>query len=147
PFSAIRRQMAERELPWCVEHDTGVIVYSPMQSGVLTGRFTAERAAALDPGDWRSRSPEFTGEGLQRNLALAEVLRPIAERHATSVAAVAVAWTLAWPGVSGAIVGARNAQQVDGWLPAATLELDRADLEEIAAGIRRTAAGEGPAGP
>lgn len=144
PFSAIRRQVADAELPWCAEHDTGVIVYSPMQSGLLTGKFTAERAAALDPGDWRSRSPEFTGEGLQRNLALADALRPVAERHGTTVAAVAVAWTLAWPGVTGAIVGARNAQQVEGWFPAATLELEPGDLQEIAAGIRSSGAGQGP---
>src|SRR5690606_166397 len=100
PFSAIKRVAAERELPWCAEHGTGVIVYSPMQSGLLTGSFTTERASRLDPGDWRSRSPEFTGEGLQRNLALADAMRPVAERHGTTVAAVAVAWTLAWPVVT-----------------------------------------------
>lgn len=146
PFSAIKREVAERELPWCAEHDTGVIAYSPMQSGLLTGSFTAERAASLSEGDWRSRSPEFTGEGLKRNLALADAMRPIADRHGTSVAAVAVAWTLAWPAVTGAIVGARNAKQVDGWLPAAQLQLTREDLAEIAEAIRVTGAGKGPVG-
>ena len=143
PFSAVRRTSAP-ELAWCHGHGTGVIVYSPMQSGLLTGAFTAERAARLGPDDWRSRSADFTGEGLTRNLALADALRPIAERHATTVASVAVAWTLAWPGVTAAIVGARTSAQVDGWMDAATLELTDEDLAEIAGAIERTGAGEGP---
>jgi len=147
PFSAIRREVAVNELPWCAAHQTGVIVYSPMQSGLLTGAFSAERAAHLPADDWRSRSPFFTGEGLRQNLALAEALRPIAERHGVSVAAIAVAWTLAWPGVTGAIVGARRPGQVDGWLPAATLQLTAADLDEVAAAIRTTGAGTGPERP
>jgi aryl-alcohol dehydrogenase-like predicted oxidoreductase len=147
PFSAIRRDVAASELPWCDAHQTGVIVYSPMQSGLLTGTFSEARMAALPADDWRTRSPFFTGEALQRNVALAEALRPIAERHGVSVGAVAVAWTLAWPGVTGAIVGARSPQQVDGWLPAATLQLTGADLDEIAAGICRTGAGNGPDRP
>ncbi|MBX6330322.1 MAG: aldo/keto reductase [Gemmatimonadaceae bacterium] len=147
PFSAIRRDSATREIPWCAAHNTGVIVYSPMQSGLLTGAFTAERAAKLSADDWRSRSPEFTGEGLKRNLALADALRPIAERHHTTVAAVAVAWTLAWPGVTGAIVGARSPSQVDGWIGAASLVLTEADLDEIARAIERTGAGRGPTRP
>ena len=147
PFSAIRRRAAERELPWCAAHDTGVIVYSPMQSGLLSGAFTTERAARLPADDWRSRSRDFTGDGLRRNLELAGALAPVAERHGTTVAAVAVAWTLAWPGVTGAIVGARSPGQVDGWLPAATLELTPGDLDEIAGAIRRTGAGSGPERP
>ena len=99
-------------------HDTGVIVYSPMQSGLLTGRSREARAAALGADDWRSRSPEFQSPRLQSNLALADALRPIAARHGTTVGAVAVAWTLAGPGVTGAIVGARNPAQVDGWIDA-----------------------------
>lgn len=147
PFSAISRDTAAAELPWCADHETGVIVYSPMQSGLLTGRFTAERAAKLGEDDWRSRSPDFTGEGLRRNLALADAMRPAAERHGVSVAAVAVAWTLAWRGVTAAIVGARDATQVDGWLPAGRLRLTDADLDEIADAIRRTGAGSGPERP
>lgn len=147
PFSAIRRGIAAAELPWCHAHGTGVIVYSPMQSGLLTGRFTLARAKALTGEDWRSRSPEYTGDNLTHNLALAEALRPIAARHQTSVAAVAVAWTLAWPGVTGAIVGARNPAQVDGWLDAARLELAKTDLTEIAAAIAATGAGVGPTSP
>ena len=147
PFSAIRRQAAAAELPWCAAHDTGVIVYSPMQSGLLSGRFTTERALALSSDDWRSRNPEFTDERLGRNLRLAAALEPIARRHEVSVAAVAVAWTLAWPGVTGAIVGARTPAQVDGWIGAAHLELTGADLEEIASAIEREGAGSGPTRP
>jgi aryl-alcohol dehydrogenase-like predicted oxidoreductase len=147
PFSAINRRAASTDLPWCAAHGTGVIVYSPMHSGLLTGAFSAERAARLPPSDWRSRVPEFAGEALQRNLALAESLRPIAGRHGCSVGAVAVAWTLAWPGVTGAIVGARSPEQVDGWHAAATLELSPADLDDIAAAIERTGAGSGPSRP
>jgi aryl-alcohol dehydrogenase-like predicted oxidoreductase len=147
PFSAIRRAIAEAELPWCLAHGTGVIVYSPMQSGLLTGRFTVERARALPKNDWRSRDPEYSGEKLARNLKLANALRPIAERHGTTVAAVAVAWTLAWPGVTGAIVGARSPAQVDGWLDAAGLALTSEDLSEIAAAIGSTQAGSGPLSP
>src|SRR5881227_2066580 len=147
PFSLIRREAAAREIPWCAEHGTGVICYSPMQSGLLTDGFAAERVAALPPDDWRRRSPQFQQPNLGRNLALRDALRPIAQRHGTTVSAVAVAWTLAWPGVTGAIVGARRPEQVDGWIGAATLRLAPADLEEIAAAIARTGAGSGPTRP
>ena len=147
PFSAIHRDAAAAELPWCHDHETGVIVYSPMQSGLLTGRFSIERAQALPQDDWRSRSDEFSGDKLVRNLKLADAFVPVADRHHTSVAAVAVAWTLAWPGVTGAIVGARSPVQVDGWLDAATLELTPADLDEIARAIEATGAGTGPVRP
>lgn len=147
PFSAIRREVAAAELPWCAAHGTGIIVYSPMQSGLLTGSFSVERAAQLGADDWRSRAPDFAGAGLRRNLALADALRPIADRHASSVAAVAVAWTLAWPGVTGAIVGARSPAQVDGWIGAASLALTDTDLDDIAAAIQRSGAGTGPRRP
>ena len=147
PFSAIRRPVAEKELPWCYAHGTGVIVYSPMQSGLLTGRFTAERARALTDDDWRSRNPQFTGENLEKNLALARALEPVASRLHTTVACVAVAWTLGWQGVTAAIVGARDPAQVDGWLGAAKLELTQRDFDEITAAIRSTGAGEGPVSP
>jgi aryl-alcohol dehydrogenase-like predicted oxidoreductase len=147
PFSAIKREAAAAELPWCAAHGTGVIVYSPMQAGLLTGRFSAERAAALPDGDWRSRSADFTGEGLARNLALAGALAPVAERHGVEVSAVAVAWTLTWPGVTAAIVGARSPGQIGGWLPAAALELTDRDRAEIRDAIARTGAGAGPLTP
>jgi aryl-alcohol dehydrogenase-like predicted oxidoreductase len=147
PFSAIRRNVAAAELPWCAEHGTGVIVYSPMQSGLLSGRFTPERAAKLGADDWRSRNPDYQGEKLTKNLALADALKPIAQEHQTSVAAVAVAWTLAFRGVTGAIVGARSPEQVDGWLDAARLQLTAANLESIANVIESTGVGSGPARP
>jgi aryl-alcohol dehydrogenase-like predicted oxidoreductase len=147
PFSMIRRDAAAELIPWCSAHDVGVIVYSPMQAGLLSGSFTADRVRKLPAGDWRAGSARFSGEALERGLALAEALRPIAARHDTTVAAVAVAWTLAWPGVTGAIVGARRPSQVDGWIGAATLMLDDADLDEVAAAIERTGAGSGPVRP
>lgn len=144
PFSAVRRDVADSELPWCVEHRTGVIAYSPMLSGLLSGSFTRERAATLPRNDWRSRAANFQGEALERNLKLVETLRAVAERHGTGVGSVAIAWVLAWRGVTGAIVGARNPGQVDGWLDAATLALTDQDLTEVAAAIQSTGAGSGP---
>jgi aryl-alcohol dehydrogenase-like predicted oxidoreductase len=147
PFSAIKRDIASPELAWCRSQQTGVIVYSPMQSGLLSGSFSAERAASLPANDWRSRNRDFSGEALTRNLAVAEAMRLVAVQHRTTVAAVAVAWTLAWPGVTGAIVGARKPGQVDGWIDAARLSLSASDMAAIAAVIERTAAGSGPFKP
>jgi aryl-alcohol dehydrogenase-like predicted oxidoreductase len=147
PFSAIRREFAAAELPWCIAHETGVIVYSPMQAGLLTGAFSETRAKALPKDDWRSRDAEFTGDKLKRNLRLADAMKFIAERRDTTTAAVAVAWVLAWPGVTGAIVGARAPGQIDGWLDAASLTLSHAEMEEIAAAIIAAGAGAGPALP
>jgi aryl-alcohol dehydrogenase-like predicted oxidoreductase len=146
-FNLIHRDVADDVLLWAHEHEAGVIVYSPMASGLLTGTFTAERAARLERGDWRAGHPDFTGPELSANLALAGALRPVAERHGVTPAAAAIAWTLAFPGVTGAIVGARSPGQVDGWLPAATLELKEDDTAEIAAAVRATGAGTGPAAP
>ena len=135
PLNLIRREAAADVIPWCAAHSTGVIVYSPMASGLLTGSFTHERAAALDEGDWRRKSSDFTGDGLRRNLDLVDALRPVADRHDVSVGAVAIAWTLNTPGVTGAIVGARRPAQVDGWLPAAELTLDQRDLDDVTAAL------------
>jgi len=147
PFSLIRREVGAAELPWCAAHGTGVIVYSPMQSGLLTGKWTEDRVRALAEDDWRRRATEFQSPNVERNLALRDALAPAAERHGASIASVAVAWTLAWPQVTGAIVGARTPEQVDGWIPAASLELAAEDLEEIARAVAGTGAGEGPARP
>lgn len=147
PLSLIRRQALEAEIPWCGAHGTGVIGYSPLQSGLLTDSFSPARIDSLAEDDWRRRSPDFKPPRLSRNLALRDALRPIAQRHETTVSAVAIAWTLAWSGVTGAIVGARSAEQVDGWIGAATLELTLEDLDEIARAIGWTGAGGGPALP
>jgi aryl-alcohol dehydrogenase-like predicted oxidoreductase len=147
PFSLIRRDAAAAEIPWCAARGTGVIAYSPMQSGLLTEAFSAARVASLSAEDWRRRSPEFQEPNLSRNLALRDALRPIARRHGATTGAIAVAWVLAWPGVTGAIVGARSPEQVDGWIGAASLEVSAAEQDEIAAAIARTGAGSGPATP
>jgi aryl-alcohol dehydrogenase-like predicted oxidoreductase len=145
PFSAIHRETAHL-LPWTRAHDTGVIVYSPMMSGLLTGAFTRGRVATLPEDDWRRTSVDFTTE-LDANLAVADALRTVAERHDISQPAAAVAWTLAFGGVSGAIVGARSPQQVDGWLAAASTALTPDDLDTVADAIAAFAAGEGPLRP
>jgi aryl-alcohol dehydrogenase-like predicted oxidoreductase len=135
PFSAIRPDAADDLLPWCAEHGTGVLVYSPMGSGLLTGAFTAKRVAGLPDDDWRRTSPDFTTH-LKRNLEVADRLAQVAEQHGVSRAAAAVAWTLGFRGVSGAIVGARSPEQIDGWIDAAGVHLTPADYEHV--GIRGT---------
>jgi aryl-alcohol dehydrogenase-like predicted oxidoreductase len=125
-------------------HGTGVIVYSPMQSGLLTDTFSVKRLAAIADDDWRRRSAPFTEPQLSRNIALRDALRPVAERYGVTVSAVAVAWTLACPGVTSAIVGARSPEQVDGWIAAGSLDLDATDLTHIGDAVRVTAAGSGP---
>jgi aryl-alcohol dehydrogenase-like predicted oxidoreductase len=147
PFSLIRRDSGADVIPWAGAHHTGVIVYSPMQSGLLTDTFSAQRLEAMAEDDWRRRSEPFLEPNLSRNLALRDALRPIAQRHGTTVSAVAVAWTLAWPGVTGAIVGARDAAQVDGWIGAGSLHLTAEDRAEIAQALLRTGAGSGPVAP
>ena len=147
PLSMIQRAATADLLPWCDAHDTGVIVYSPMQAGLLTGAFTAARAAALPADDWRSREADFTGEGLRRNLALAAGVAELAAELGVHPGALAVAWTLTLPGVTGAIVGARRAAQVDAWIDAATVRLGDEDLMRIAELITRTGAGSGPVPP
>ncbi|MBZ5603158.1 MAG: aldo/keto reductase [Acidobacteriia bacterium] len=147
PFSLIRRDAGASQIPWCEKHRTGVICYSPMQSGLLTDRFDAKRVAAFAEDDWRRKSPEFQSPRLEKNLALRDALALVAKRHGTSTSAVAVAWTLAWRGVTAAIVGARSPEQIEGWIGASNLRLTKADLDEIAAAIERTGAGTGPFRP
>jgi aryl-alcohol dehydrogenase-like predicted oxidoreductase len=144
PFSLINRAAAADVIPWCRRNGTGVIVYSPMQSGLLSGRFTRERAANLPKIDWRTHIDAFSEPHLTRNLALQEALRPIAQRHDVSVAAVAVAWPLAWSGVTGAIVGARSPAQLDDWIGGGSLKLTRTDISDVEAALTATGAGAGP---
>ncbi|MGD0167714.1 MAG: aldo/keto reductase [Gaiellaceae bacterium] len=119
PYSLINREIEAEILPYCIAEAIGVIVYSPMASGLLTGTFSAERVASLPEHDFRSHAPHFQEPQLSRNLAAAERLREVGERHGVSAGATAIAWALREPVVSGAIVGFRNAEQVDGILPAA----------------------------
>ena len=123
-----------------------MIVYSPMQAGLLTGAFSAERVASLPDDDWRKSDDDFT-KHLTANLQVADAIGEVAERHGVSRPAAAAAWTLAWPGVTGAIVGARSAEQVDGWLDAATFAYDVDDLQAVADVIEASSAGEGPVTP
>jgi len=143
PYSLLDRRAAADVIPWCAASGTGVICHSPLASGLLSGGFDARRARDLAADDWRRGSGNFTPPRLERNLALARRLEPVAERHGVPVAAVAVAWVLATPGVTGAIVGARRPSQVDGWLPAGGLRLDQADLAELDRAITETGAGRG----
>lgn len=146
PFSLIKRGTAADLLPWCAANGTGVIVYSPMQSGLLTGAFDRARVEALPDDDWRKKATEFT-TNLDANLGLVEALRSVADRFGTSPGVVAVAWTLAFDAVTGAIVGARRPDQVDGWIAAGELRLDGAALDQIDASLGSTGAGSGPTRP
>ena len=131
PYSLTKRDIEGEVLPYCQEHQVGVIVYSPMASGLLTGAMSRERAAKLPGNDWRSNNPEFKEPKLSANLALVDRLRRVGERYGRSPGEVAVAWTLHHPAVTGAIVGARNAAQVDGIVGGASVTLTPEDIAAI----------------
>jgi aryl-alcohol dehydrogenase-like predicted oxidoreductase len=131
PYSLIDRAAEAEVLPFAEREGIGVIVYSPMGSGLLTGGITRERIAAMPDDDWRKTDPRFTEPQLTRHLALAARLRTVADRHDVSPGAVAVAWTLRNPAVDGAITGFRRPDQVDPIVTAASLELTSQDLAEI----------------
>jgi aryl-alcohol dehydrogenase-like predicted oxidoreductase len=131
PFSLVARDAEGELLPFAEEEGIGVIVYSPMGSGLLSGSMTRERIEALPEDDWRRRSERFQEPQLSRNLELVDRLRRVADRHGTSPGAVAVAWTLRNPAVDGGIVGFRRADQVDPIVGAANLDLDAEDVATI----------------
>ena len=131
PYSMINRGVESEILPWCRKHEIGVINYSPMASGLLTGAMTKERVAAMPDDDFRKRAREFQEPNLSRNLALADLLKQIGARHGVSAGVVAIAWTLHNPAITAAIVGGRSAEQVDGVLPAATFRLSEDEFGEI----------------
>jgi aryl-alcohol dehydrogenase-like predicted oxidoreductase len=141
------RDSLEDVLPWAVEHGSGVIAYSPMRSGLLTGAFSKERAGSLAEDDWRREDPDFKEPRLSANLELVKQLGEVATRLGCTLPELTVAWTLACPGVTAAIVGARRPDQVDGWIGSHAVQLSRGDIEEIAAVIDRTGAGAGPSLP
>lgn len=147
PMSLIDRGIGSTIVPWARERNVGVLVYSPMASGLLTDSFTAERASSFPEDDWRSRHPQFQEPNLARNLALRDAIGKVAESHSTTVSAVAVAWTLSWPGVSAAIVGGRRPDQLSGWVDAVDLDLTTEDLAAIESALVETAAGSGPTSP
>jgi aryl-alcohol dehydrogenase-like predicted oxidoreductase len=131
PYSLLHREVEEEVLPYCLREGIGVIVYSPMASGMLTGAMTRERAAKLPENDWRKTHPDFTEPNLSRNLELVERLREVARRHNRSIGEVAIAWTLRHPAVTGAVVGARNARQAAGVMRAGDLRLNDKEVNEI----------------
>ena len=131
PYSLIDRDVEPDVLPWCEEHDLGVIVYSPMGSGMLTGRMTRGRAENLPADDWRSKSDTFREPELSRNLELVERLKRVGERHGVEPGAAAVAWTLHNSAVDGAITGFRRREQVDSIVAAADVELSDEDVAEL----------------
>jgi aryl-alcohol dehydrogenase-like predicted oxidoreductase len=131
PYSLVRREIEHEILPYCRSEELGVIVYSPMASGLLTGAMTRKRVDALSMSDWRSRDIEFHEPRLSKNLALVERLREIGERHGRPPGQIAIAWALRNPAVTGAIVGARNAKQVEGNVGAADVCLTDEEIAEI----------------
>jgi len=133
PYSVLHRDIEDEILPYCLREGIGVIVYSPMGSGLLTGAMTRERVAMLPKDDWRRQHPDFTEPNLSHNLALVERMRETAKSHSRLVGEVAVAWTLHHPAVTGAIVGARNARQAEQVMRAAELNLTGAEVTEIEA--------------
>jgi aryl-alcohol dehydrogenase-like predicted oxidoreductase len=139
-YSLVHREVEDQVLPYCRRQNIGVIVYSPMASGLLTGAMTRERAAKLSEDDWRRTHPDFTEPNLSRNLALVERLHQIARRHNRSAGEVAIAWTLRNAAVTGAIVGARNAHQAEGVMRAGELRLTDEDVSEIETFVTDTAA-------
>jgi len=131
PYSAISPDAENSLLPYCLQHNIGVIVYSPMKSGLLTGKMTRERVANLPQDDFRRRVPAFQEPQLTRNLALAELMKTIGARHGRSAGEVAIAWTLRHPAVTAAIVGMRSAEQVAGVIGALDFRLSPEEIAEI----------------
>jgi aryl-alcohol dehydrogenase-like predicted oxidoreductase len=141
PLSLLNRNARRELVPAAHENGTGVIAYSPMASGLLTGSFNREGLTRLAEDDWRRRAPAFNEPQLSRNLALVDRLEPVAARLGVTVASLALAWVLAVPGVTGAIVGGRRPSQLDDWLGAGDLELDEEVAAELEALIDETGAG------
>jgi aryl-alcohol dehydrogenase-like predicted oxidoreductase len=131
PYSMINRSVEAEILPFCQQNHIGVINYSPMQSGLLTGAMTKERVEKMPKDDFRRNAANFQSPRLERNLALAGLLGEIGSRHGVTAGVVAIAWTLHNPAVTAAIVGGRSAKQVDGTLPAATFRLTEPEFLEI----------------
>jgi aryl-alcohol dehydrogenase-like predicted oxidoreductase len=137
PYSILAREIERAELPFARENDIGVIVYSPMHSGLLTGAMTRSRIAQFSADDWRRRNPNFQEPMLSRNLRLVELLREIGMRYRRTAGEVAIAWTLANPAVTAAIVGVRSAEQVFGIIGAGELRLAGNEVAEIEAALRQ----------
>lgn len=133
PYSLVNRAVEEEILPYCREQNIGVINYSPMGAGLLTGMMTRERIANMPADDWRSRGENFREPRLSRHLALADILKDIGDQHGRTAGEVAIAWTLHNPAVTAAIVGARNAGQIGGIIGAMDFRLSEDEFERIEA--------------
>jgi aryl-alcohol dehydrogenase-like predicted oxidoreductase len=131
PYSMLKRDIEDGIIPWCRQHNVGIVAYSPMQAGLLTGAFTRERAAALGADDWRSRSPFFTEPQLSVNLRIVDGLRPIAARLGITVAQLALAWVLRVDVVTSAIAGARKPEQIRETVQAGNIDLSSDVVAEI----------------
>ncbi|MBS1841833.1 MAG: aldo/keto reductase [Acidobacteria bacterium] len=131
PYSILRRAIEAENLPFCLEQGIGTISYAPMASGLLTGSMNRERAAALPPGDFRSRNPEFREPKLSKNIELVDRMKNVGARHGRGPGEVAIAWVLKNEAITGAIVGSRSAKQIDGIIGAADLALTPQDISEI----------------
>lgn len=140
PYSMLRRSIEGEVLPFAEANGIAVINYSPMVSGLLTGKLTRERVAAFPEDDWRKRAVEFNEPRISRNLELVELLREIGAGHGVGPGVVAVAWTLRHPAITAAIVGGRSAEQVDGLAPALTFRLEQSEFERINAFLASNAA-------
>ena len=128
PYSLLNRKVEKNILPWCQQHGVGVVAYSPMQSGLLTGRFDKSRLA---PDDWRHKSPYFKEPQLSKNLQFVEKLKPIAAKYDKTVAQLAISWVLMHPAVTSAIVGARRPEQIEEIVGGAGWKIEEEDMQEI----------------
>jgi len=144
PYSMLRRDIEAEVVQWCAAHDVGILAYSPMQAGLLTGTFTAARAAALSADDWRSRNPLFQEPQLTINLRLVDALKPIAARLDATVAQLALAWVLRLPEITSAIAGARSAVQIQETVRAGDLRLGADVIAEIEALLQARASAIAP---
>ncbi|MBN2020496.1 MAG: aldo/keto reductase [Sedimentisphaerales bacterium] len=131
PYSMIRRDTEKELLPYCAEHNIGVVVYSPMQRGLLTGKFSKQYLATLAPDDHRLRMPEFTEPQFSVNLEFVEKLKPIAQKAGKTIAQLAIAWVLHRPEVTAAIVGARKPAQIAETAFAGDWILSQKNIDEI----------------
>ncbi len=148
PFSLLRRNAGAELIPWCRDHGTAVLAYSPLESGLLAGSYTRERVARLAPGDVRlEREEVFCEPALSRNLEFVAALAHVAARLELTLAELTAAWVLAWPGITGAILGARTPRQLQQWMRAASVRLDDETLSEIAGLLVASDAGCGPISP
>lgn len=131
PYSMLKRDIEPAIVPWCAANQVGIVAYSPMQAGLLTGRFTAARAAALPENDWRKRSPFFQEPQLSANLRVVERITPIAARLGLTVSQLALAWVLRLPAMTAAIAGARDPQQIQETARAGNVTLTPAVIDEL----------------